>query len=236
MMNSNFLWIGIVIGFCIAFPFGGNTILCLQNTFARGVKHGILTGIGAATAHAVYSALGISGLIEVEAILPSYTEILEVIGGFFLLYFGCRSILKTYKEITFVNDDVNLSDLNGRGKLFTTYVESTAFALTNPKSIILSVIMVSGSGILKAKTLSEVLFLSSVLGIFLGSTLWWLALVLLLSVAKSKLSYIHLIKLDRIFSLLVIICGLFFVFIGLRGVWLSQHIMDFLPVRMRNSF
>lgn len=208
-MITNVLLTGIFIGFCIALPFGGNAVLCAQNTLLHGGKTGIFTGLGAATAHASYSLLGLSGLVAVEALLAKYLGILEVLGGLFLCYFGLSTILKKIPDIK--------ADNSEKQGLIKTYLASTLFAFTNPKSIIVAAVLIAESGafgIIDAhfKVLSLVFI---IVGVFIGSTLWWLILVTTISLLKKILDYTYLTLLNRAFSVLVIASGLFFAVLGL---------------------
>ncbi len=212
-MLSNFLLTGIFIGFCIALPFGGNAVLCAKNTLLHGGKSGISTGLGAATAHASYSLLGLSGLVAVEALLAQYLGILEVLGGLFLCYFGASTILK---EIP----DLNAENSEKQG-LVKTYIASTLFAFTNPKSIIVAAVLIAESGAfgiisehVKALSLFFIIF-----GVFMGSTLWWIILVGSVSFLKKILDYTYLTLLNQAFSVLVIASGLFFAVLGLGKIW-----------------
>ena len=53
---------GFVIGMSIAAPVGPIGILCIQRTLTGGKIHGLITGLGAATADAVYGCIAAFGL------------------------------------------------------------------------------------------------------------------------------------------------------------------------------
>jgi threonine/homoserine/homoserine lactone efflux protein len=130
----------IFVGFFVALPFGGNAVLCTRNTLSCGGKSGFATGLGAATAHTTFSFIGLSGLVVVKSLLSKYLGILEILGGFFLCYFGVFSIRKDMSDIS----DIDVDDKKGLG-LIKTYFGSTLFALANPKSIIVASILITES-------------------------------------------------------------------------------------------
>ena len=215
-MITKLLLSGIFIGFFIALPFGGNAILCTRNTLSYGKKYGFVTGLGAATAHTTYSFIGFSGLVAIKSLLSTYLGILEIIGGFLLCYFGVSSIRKDIS-------DINADDMQKSG-LIKTYLGSTLFGLTNPKSIIVASILITDSEIFNMIDYSQVFLFTLILcSVFIGSTLWWLILVTFLSFMKKILNQMYLVLLSRIAGVLVILFGLFFSALGFAKIGLFPH-------------
>ncbi|MEB3231052.1 MAG: LysE family transporter [Leptolyngbyaceae bacterium] len=217
------IWLtGLVIGFCIAFPFGGNAILCTQNTLLYGGRSGMSSGLGAATAHALYSLLGLSGLVAIETLLSQYLGPIELMGGLFLCYLGISTILTKIPDLSATATNDNGSHMPETRSVTKTYIKSTLFALTNPKSMVIAAILITESGafgmVNQANFWPLVLI---ILGIFTGSALWWLILVTSLSFLKRLLGYASLVLLNRTFSGLVIISGLAFSILGLAKIWPS---------------
>jgi threonine/homoserine/homoserine lactone efflux protein len=56
-MDINFLGKGIIIGLSIAVPVGPIGVLCVNRTLAQGRISGLVSGLGAATADAIYSCI-----------------------------------------------------------------------------------------------------------------------------------------------------------------------------------
>jgi threonine/homoserine/homoserine lactone efflux protein len=48
---------GVLIGFSIAAPVGPIGVLCIRRTLADGRNSGLISGLGAATADAVYGSI-----------------------------------------------------------------------------------------------------------------------------------------------------------------------------------
>ena len=210
-MTENLLLSGMFIGFFTALPFGGNAVLCTKNTLSYGGKSGISTGLGAATAHATYSFIGLSGLVASKALLSKYLGLLELIGGLFLCYVGISSLFQKISSI-----DSNDTE---KQALVKTYIMSTLFALTNPKSIIVAAILITESGVLSTiEYFQTIPLILIILGVFMGSTLWWLVLVVSLSFLKKILARTHLIFLNRASGFLVILCGVLFSIFGLSKI------------------
>ncbi len=61
-MEITFLLSGLIIGFSIAAPVGPIGVLCIRRTLARGCISGLVSGLGAATADAIYGCVAGFGL------------------------------------------------------------------------------------------------------------------------------------------------------------------------------
>jgi threonine/homoserine/homoserine lactone efflux protein len=48
----------VALGLCVAIPFGPIALMCVQRTLAFGVRFGIASGMGAATAHGITCCFG----------------------------------------------------------------------------------------------------------------------------------------------------------------------------------
>lgn len=66
-MDISFLLRGLIIGFSIAAPVGPIGVLCIRRTLAEGRASGLVSGLGAATADAIYAALLDSDLRSFQA-------------------------------------------------------------------------------------------------------------------------------------------------------------------------
>ncbi len=88
-MNISFFLQGLIIGFSIAAPVGPIGILCIRRTLANGKAYGLISGLGAATADAIYGSIAGFGLIFISSILIRQQEWLRLIGGLFLCF--CQS-------------------------------------------------------------------------------------------------------------------------------------------------
>ena len=195
-MEHNFLLEGIVIGFSLALPVGPIGILCIRKTLAEGHVPGFIIGLGAASADAIYGCIAAFGLSVVSNLLLSQQIWFRLIGGVFLCYLGIK---------TFIARPANQSvPINGRG-LLASYVSTFLLTLTNPISILAFI------GIFAALGLGNGLDLSSawtlVLGVFLGSVLWFLTLSTSVTLFRDKISHVGLGWVNRSSVILIIAFG-----------------------------
>jgi threonine/homoserine/homoserine lactone efflux protein len=165
-MDVNLLLRGLVIGFSIAAPVGPIGVLCIRRTLADGRAYGLVSGLGAATADAIYGCVAAFGLTFISDLLVSQQVWLRLIGGVFLCYLGLRTALAKPAEEAAV----------AKGSSIVRAYASTFFlTLTNPMTIISFAAIFAGLGLAGAGggyAMAGVL----VLGVFLGSAAWWLLL------------------------------------------------------------
>jgi threonine/homoserine/homoserine lactone efflux protein len=155
---------GLVIGFSIAAPVGPIGVLCIRRTLADGRVFGLLSGLGAATADAIYGCIAGFGLTLVSDFLVDRQVWLRLVGGAFLLYLGVKTFLSKVAE--------GAASATGTG-LAGAYASTLLLTLTNPMTILSFVGVFAGLGLAESDAVGAGL---TVLGVFLGSALWWLTL------------------------------------------------------------
>lgn len=154
---------GIVIGFAIAAPVGPIAVLCAQRTLVEGRPIGLASGLGAATADAVYGAIAAFGLAAISGLLLSHQLWLRIGGGIVLCLLGLNTFFARGLK------QVGRTDVNS---LAAAYGTTFLLTLTNPMTILALVAIFAGLE-LAAVVGDEVTAVVLVLGVFLGSSLWW---------------------------------------------------------------
>jgi len=164
-VDSSFLLRGLIMGFSIAAPVGPIGVLCIRHTLAEGQRAGLFTGLGAATADAIYGCIAGFGLFFISGVLVAQEIWLRLAGGLFLCYLGVRTFTATP---TICSHKVRRHDLIG------AYVSTFALTLTNPITVISFVAIFAGLGVPSGGNYASASLL--VLGVFSGSVLWWAVL------------------------------------------------------------
>ena len=175
-MDLSYLLRGVAIGFSIAAPVGPIGVLCIRRTLAEGRAAGLLSGLGAATADAIYGVVAAFGLTYISSILIGYQSWIRLLGGLFLCYLGVRTFVSKPAE--------NPAHLRGQG-LLRDYASTFFLTLTNPMTIISFAAVFAGLGIGSA-TRDYGAATLLVLGVFAGSAAWWLILSGGVSLFRSK--------------------------------------------------
>jgi threonine/homoserine/homoserine lactone efflux protein len=76
---------GLLIGVSIAAPVGPIGVLCIRRTLNEGRLIGLATGLGAASADAIYGLIAGFGLSLINLLLGQ-SSIIRLVGGLFLCY------------------------------------------------------------------------------------------------------------------------------------------------------
>ena len=162
---------GLALGLAIAAPVGPIGVLCIRRTLADGRLIGFVSGLGAATADAFYSAVAAFGLTVVADLLVGQRVWVRLIGGLFLCYLGLRTLLR--RPVARPAQTAQAAPVAHRG-LAGAYGSTLALTLTNPATILTFAAIFAGVGL--AGTAGRAGAALLVLGVFLGSALWWLIL------------------------------------------------------------
>ncbi len=165
--SMDFLIKGLILGFSIAAPVGPIGILCIRRTLADGRLHGFVSGLGAATADAIYGAIAAFGLTIISGFLLTVGLPIRVTGTLFIVYLAFRIFFSNPREDRSRNTD-NTSFL-------LSYSSTVLLTLTNPSTIISFLAVFAGFGLGLSGT-SYFDATTIVFGVFLGSALWWLIL------------------------------------------------------------
>jgi threonine/homoserine/homoserine lactone efflux protein len=195
---------GLVLGFSIAAPVGPIGILCIRRTLSNGRLSGFISGMGAATADAVYGFIAAFGLTFISNLLIANNDLLSLIGGLFLLYLGIKTLLSRPAS------EAAKVETRGRG-LVGMYLSTLFLTLTNPMTILSFLAIFAGAGIASAS--SD--YLSAgviVLGVFGGSAAWWLLLSLGVSLFRSRFDGRVMLWVNRLSGVLIIAFALWVLF------------------------
>jgi threonine/homoserine/homoserine lactone efflux protein len=196
-MEPIFLLKGLIIGFAMAVPIGPIGIMCIRKTLAEGHSRGLIIGLGAATADSLYGGLAAFGLTFVSDLIAGQHFWLNLTGGALLLFLGIRTFRAKRK------DSIVPFDKKG---FWGSYVSAFLLALTNPMTIFAFVAVFAAFGLGH-----ELFFLSAcilVLGVFAGSSLWFLALGYVVTLFRKRLDAGGLRWVNRISGALIIFSGL----------------------------
>ena len=198
-MEISFLLRGLIIGFSIAAPVGPIGVLCIRRTLADGWRSGLVSGLGAATADALYGCIAGFGLAFISNFLVSQKAWLRLIGGAFLCYLGLKTLLAKPAEQAAPGKD------NG---LLGDYASTFLLTLTNPMTVISFAAIFAGLGLAGASGSygsAGVL----VLGVFCGSALWWFLLSGGVGLFRARFNPASLRWVNRISGVIIIGFGLF---------------------------
>jgi len=186
-----------LIGFSIAAPVGPIGVLCIRRSATEGPRVGFATGLGAATADAVYGAVAAFGLTSISGFLVNQRFWLQVAGGFFLVYLGIQSWRKRLQT---------QAEAPGAERLSGAYASTFFLTLTNPATILSFVAVFAGFGLANASGYSAPGLI--VAGVFLGSASWWLILSQGVGLFSHRLGPGWMLGINRVSGCVLIAFGL----------------------------
>lgn len=193
---------GIVLGFSIAAPVGPIGVLCIRRTLEKGMLHGFLSGMGAATADGFYGSLAAFGVTAISNLLLEQQSMIRLVGGIFLLYLGI-SALKAVPAGMGTKE-------SGKG-LLGAYLSVLFLTVTNPMTILSFGAVFAGLGIGAARG-NPALAGLMVLGVVSGSALWWFTLSGMVNLFRGRFDHRQLKWVNRVSG--VIIAGFGLVSLG----------------------
>lgn len=186
-----------VIGIAVAAPVGAMGVLCIQRTLAHGWRAGLSTGLGIATADAIYAGLAAFGVAAVSAAFVAWQDPLRLVGGAVLVYLGVRSVWGA-SRVTSCAEEVPAS----HGSL---YASSVALTLTNPMTIMAFGAVFAGAGLTASPSVATAAL--ATLGVGAGSLAWWLTLTGAVTVAKRGLGDVLVRWVTRVSGLVIAAFG-----------------------------
>ena len=198
-MNPSFFIRGLLIGLSIAATVGPMSFLCIQRTLLRGQLYGFVSGLGIATADVVYGGIAAFGLTLISNFLVSEQTWIRLIGGLFLIYLGIKTMISRPAE--------RAASAKASGH-FGAYASTFLLTLTNPLTILSFAAIFAGIGVGGANK-SVVSATTVVLGVFAGSTLWWIFLTSAISLLRSKFTPQWLLWINRVSGVIITLFGVF---------------------------
>jgi threonine/homoserine/homoserine lactone efflux protein len=193
-----FLLKGIAVGIVIAVPVGPVGVMCVRRTIFEGKRAGFVSGLGAATADALFGLIAAFGLTFVSDWLIGYHQWLRIAGGCYLVYIGGSALL--------AEPEVRRSSEPNAESLLRDFLSTFALTLTNPITILAFLGIFSALGLTgEDATLARAAVM--VLGVWLGSLLWWLALTFGLGSLFRSFEARHLRWINRASGIILLLSG-----------------------------
>ena len=195
---SSLLLKGFALGFAVAASPGPIFFLCLRRTLARGWLHGLISGLGVATADGLYAAVAAFGVGAIATLLTGERRWLALAGGALLVALGARIVLERPKPEGVVT-------ANGAG-LAWAYVSTLGLTITNPATIISFAALAATLGVgISGGYLRPALL---VLGVLLGSITWWCVLAALAAIIRTRITPRIVRAISTFSGLAIVVLGL----------------------------
>jgi threonine/homoserine/homoserine lactone efflux protein len=188
---------GIAVGVVIALPVGPVGVLCIRRTLFEGPTYGFVSGLGAATADTLFAVVAGFGVTIVRDVMLRYQDWFGTAGGLFLLYIGLRAMVHA--------EAGEPEPLNGEAH-FAAYLSTFVLTLTNPITILAFASVFAKLGVSAQPGVPAVGV--TVVGVFTGSLLWWLALSLGIATLRRVAGTVRLAWINRVSGAILTLSGL----------------------------
>ncbi|WP_456271180.1 LysE family translocator [Bacillus sp. AK031] len=198
---ESFLLKGLIIGILFGLPVGAVGAVTVQRTLLHGSWAGFVSGMGSSAADLFYACIGSFGLTFISDFLLDHQKIINLLGGTLILLMGINMIVKPNEA------GISQSTAVSNTKMF---LSSFAVGITNPAAVLTFLFAFSFFGI--TGQLDFVKGIQLVFGIFIGTLLWWGALVNGVSMMKNKTIKYSFKNSNKIFgSILLLLSAAVFI-------------------------
>ncbi len=191
MLQFELLGKGILAGVAIAAPVGPVNVLCVSRTISKGWGSGLVSGVGAALADTMYGSVAGFSISFVIRFLIREEFWIRLFGGILLIAIGI--VYYFHRPATLEND-------KGRARgsdLGSTFLLNA----TNPTTVLSFMAVLAALGMSAHYPWAMTVFL--VLGIFVGSMLWWIVLTGIVNYFRERFTDKTMMWMDRIAGLAI---------------------------------
>jgi threonine/homoserine/homoserine lactone efflux protein len=210
-MSAELFVRGLAIGFTIAFALGPIGLLVIRRTVDRGWAYGFLSGVGVATADALYGSIAAFGLTAVSGLLVGIDRALGIVGGAVLLVLAIRSLrsaLHSSGRATARSDGGRLASP------VAAWGSMVALTLTNPATILSFAALFASIG---AGTGGAAGAMAVVAGVFTGSVAWWALLTGVIAGFRARLTPRVIRWLNIVSAAVIGAFGIIAIALGIAG-------------------
>jgi len=199
---------GAVIGFSLAAPIGPVGILYVRRTLEHGARYGLVIGVSAAFCDMAYSIVAAFGITLVSDFITLEQYWIRLVGGIILLVIGYGAF-----RAHPLADKVVKPPRGHMGAFFSTAL----LVFTNPLTLFAFAAAFAVIGV-KNIVGHPVSGLMLVAGVFFGSLTWFVLLGGLVHFFNEKVTRVGLTLVNRVAGALLMLCGLYALWKGFRGL------------------
>jgi threonine/homoserine/homoserine lactone efflux protein len=190
----------ILLGLLVSVPVGPVGVLCIQRTMNKGRTAGFITGLGAASADALYAIIAGFGLTFIMNFLDEQHFYLQLIGASIIMVIAVK--------IFYTNPAVQVR--NHRRKKNSPIEDFiTVFFLTfsNPAVVFIFVASFAGFNLVTDESMYYHV-LMVIAGVFGGAMLWWYTLSSVVNRFRKNIRLKNLWWMNKIMGVIVFLFGL----------------------------
>ena len=167
----------------------------------KGFKSGFVSGLGAASADIIYAVIAGFSITFISDFLMENQTYIRIIGGMFLIFIGFRIFIS--------NPAKQIRKLRSKGNnYYKDFLTSFLVTVSNPITILaFGAIFASFNLIEKDSGSFPIVIL--IVAVFSGAIFWWLGLISIITIFKSRIRLRNLLWINRVTGILIIIFAIF---------------------------
>lgn len=187
------------MGLLVSIPPGPVGAMCIKRTINRGIRSGVVTGIGAASADTLYAIIAGLGVGYVINFIEQERYWIQLVGAAIILIIAIK-LFYTNPAVEFRNNRTKKTNL------FEEFVSVFFITLSNPLVVFIFIALFAGFNLLDGPNrYLSALFLIG--GVFSGAMLWWFSLSVLVDRFRNRIRLKNIWWLNRILGIIVFGCG-----------------------------
>lgn len=196
---DTFLYIvkGIILGLMVSIPLGPVGVIVIQRTLNKGWISGFVSGIGASFADLLYAIFAATGFSLIVNLMKAQELYLKIITFVIITIIGLVLANKSVRKLK--------KDQKASPNFITDFLSTFFLTFSNPFAF--GVFLALFAGLADSEdTLNTVLLM--LLGILLGTVLWWTVLTVTVNVFRKSFRFRNLFWINRITGIIIFIFGL----------------------------
>jgi threonine/homoserine/homoserine lactone efflux protein len=176
------------MGFALAIPVGPICLLCIHRALAGGWVTAFLSTLGAVVADCILGTAAGLGSSYIAPFVEHQQPYLRIVGGLFIFAVASRSFYAT----------LSLEPEARKSGLGREFLSSFLITMFNPANYLGVLGVFAAVGTFTSSELQSLESLALlVLGVFSGSTIWWLVLSVAAGAARKRFSPRSVVWLNR---------------------------------------
>ena len=197
---------GMGVGLASSITVGPVAVLCIQRTLSKNFRSGLASGLGVATADMMMAIIAFFFYSMLQTQIEVYSEILQVIGGLFVVIVGVY--------IFFQNPVPQIrKNRAGKTNIWQDYSSMFVFTLANFVVVIPYLLAFFAMFDLGLQTEGDAASLlrsgMTILGFFAGAVAWWLGLTFTIDYFRRRFRPRHMLAINHTAGVIIGVLGVY---------------------------
>ena len=197
---------GMGVGLASSITVGPVAVLCIQRTLSKNFRSGLASGLGVATADMMMAIIAFFFYSMLQTQIEVYSEILQVIGGIFVVIVGVY--------IFFQNPVPQIrKNRAGKTNIWQDYSSMFVFTLANFVVVIpylLAFFAMFNVGLQSEGDAASLLRSGmTILGFFAGAAAWWAGITFTIDYFRRRFRPRHMLTINHVAGIIVGLLGIY---------------------------